>query len=578
MRLPRILHRRRYGLLLRLGGNGIAQAAAAIGMAQLVRAAFVRMEQTGSGPSGFLTGLLPVFGALLLVTGISMTLRVFERRDAARLGEDYVMQVRLRLFDALTGGPALTLERRGLGPTMLRFVTDLTAVRQWVAQGIARLLVASLAIVGAIVALALIDPIAAVALAVLVVAGFGAALGLGRGLERRVRDSRAQRARLASRIGDRLRALAVVQVSGQGRRERKALSRLSRGLAEAAVTRASLSGMVRVIPEAVLGLSTVAILALGALRAGNGVLGYGDVIAALSVLGMASPQIRALGRIFEYRVNHRVATRKLRQLLTGASRPKTERRDDDKRPTGRLDLDNVSVAGALKDISATALPGQLIAVVGPGGSGKSSLLASVARLLRLDSGRVTLGGTDIGDFAPRAFARHVGMMSDDLPLLKGSLRANLTYRMPDADAGQLADAIALCGLDDVLESLPQGLDTRLTENNTHLPRGLRRRFMLARAVIGDPALLLFDEPDAGLDPEGRRVVDAILARRRSTALIATQDLERARGADIVWYLEDGRVVEAGPAAVLLSGDGPAARYFGGNAEPRSNVTPLRARP
>ncbi|MFQ5774698.1 MAG: ATP-binding cassette domain-containing protein [Kiloniellaceae bacterium] len=560
MKLPRLLHERRRRLFARLVANGLAQAATAIGIALLVRGAFAQAAAGSPAPLDW--RFASVMGLLAAAIALNAVLRVVERADAVRLGEDYVTRIRLRLFDAVTAGPVLTMTRRGLGSTMLRFVTDLTAVRQWISDGLARLIVASLAAAGGLIALAVIDPLIGLAVAGVTLAAVAAALALGRPLRGRIRHARRRRAGLASQVADRLRALAVVQLSGRARRERRLLARHSRALARAAVARARLAGMVRVVPEAALGCATLVVLVVGGMRLAGGESAHGTMLAALAVLGALAPQVRALGRVFEYWKNYQVAAGKLRQVLAG---PPRRRRAGRRRPAepvaGRLAFEDVTVEGALAGVTAVAEPRSLVAVVGPSGAGKSSLLAAAGRLLRLDGGRILFDGVDVLSFDAESYARRLGMASGDLPLLKGSIRRNLTYRAGGVTAEDLAETCRLCGLDEDLARLPDGLATRVTEQSADIPHGLRQRLALARAMLGGPAVLLLDDPDRGLDPAGRAALDRMLELRRCTTLMATHDLERVRVADAVWYLEGGRLLEAGSPAAVLSAGGPTARFF-----------------
>ncbi len=573
MKLPAFFRKRRRTLFIRLVANGVGQAIMTVAIAILVRLVF---EWLAASPwRGVDETFAWMIGGLLVATGGSVVLRILERLDAERLAENYVTRVRLRLFDALTSGPVLTMQRRGLGPTMLRFVTDLTAVRQWVGNGLARLIVAPLAAAGGLVAICIIDPlVGSVISAIVAVAILSGAL-LGRPLEAAIRRTRRRRSQLASHVGDRLRALNVVQLSGQTRRERGLIFRRSRNLEISAIARARLASIVRVLPDAALGLSTVAVLAIGGARLAEGGDGYGTIIVALTVLGAVTPQARALGRVFEYWKTYRVATEKLNEIIRGAAASRKGREKAGLAPVrGKLDFNGISVRGALSDVTATAEEGKLIAVVGPSGAGKSSLLATAARLLRLDAGTVLLDGQDISTFSAVAYARNVGMVSRDFPLLKGSLRRNLTYRIEDASEEEVAHAFRLCDLDHEIERLPQGLGTRVSEDGSDLPLGLRQRVCLARAILGGPVVLLLDDPDAGLDASGRAALDRILSSRRYTVLVATHAPERVRSADAVWYLDRGRLVEAGTPTSILAADGPTARYF--EVEGRVPPTPALA--
>ena len=153
------------------------------------------------------------------------------------------------------------------------------------------------------------------------------------------------------------------------------------------------------------------------------------------------------------------------------------------------------------------------------------------------------------------------MVSPDLPLLRGTIERNLLYRWPEAPPGEVARVLALCGLETDLNELPDGKLTKVSERGANLPTGLRQRIMIARALLGNPVLLLLDEPDANLDPKGRSVLDDTLSQRTATVILVSHDLTRVMAADAVWYFESGRLVQQGTPEVLLAGDRQLARFF-----------------
>lgn len=583
MRLPRLWGGRRARLMAYLIANGVAQAAIAIAVAMLVRLTFDRATVGGKDPSEWsLTQLMALLGAALV---LALVLRVVERVHAARLGEAYVTRIRLRLFAALAADPTAATQRRGLGPTMLRFVTDLTAVRRWISEGLARGIVGSLATVGGIAALCLISPAMGSAAGAAALAALIAGVGLKAPLARRVSTARRQRARLAAHIGDRLLALDVVKASGRERRERRRLGRNSARLAETAVARARVAAVVQILPDVALGAATLAILVIGALKVPSGDITHGTVVAALSLIGAIAPQARALGRAFEHWTNYRVATVKLKQILRTAPAARGPRRRMAP-PKGHLVLENVTVASRLDAVDATVSAGARIALIGPSGSGKAALLSAAAGRLRPDEGRILLDGSDLAEIDARSFARHVGIALPDLPLVKGSLRKNLCYRHRRATEAEVAAACRLCGLEDAIAALPSGLDHRVTDQAANLPRDMRQRLVLARAVIGEPALLLLDERELAGTPDGCATIERVLAARRGTTLIVTSSPERARNADVLWYLEDGFLREAGPPDAILAAQGRAAHFLNtlapgaGGASPGTviRLDPMRPQP
>jgi len=282
------------------------------------------------------------------------------------------------------------------------------------------------------------------------------------------------------------------------------------------------------------------------------------------VTGVAAAPLRDLGRVEEYRHNARVATEKLRQFLAGAGRlvEPSAARDLEPGP-GRLELVDVAVlGGALNGVSVTAAPGQTIAIVGPNGAGKSSLLAIAARLVDPDRGRVLLDGQDLTACRISSVRRAIGIFGPELPLLRGTILRNLTYRSRDAPHDEVDRVVELCGVDALLARLPDGERTRIREGGVGLSLGERTRIALARALLGSPRLLLLDEADANLDPASVRIVDRILAAHGGTALVVTHRRERFVAADAIWHLDAGVLVESGPPASLLAAaQGPTARLF-----------------
>jgi ABC-type multidrug transport system fused ATPase/permease subunit len=287
------------------------------------------------------------------------------------------------------------------------------------------------------------------------------------------------------------------------------------------------------------------------------------VAAAMTLVGLLVAPLRDLGRIQEYWYTAQAASEKLGEMLvqpTGLVEPVNPPRL--KSGAGRLHFGDVTLQGALHGVTVTAEPGQVVAIVGPNGAGKTTLLALAARLLEPDGGRVFLDGQDLAHHAAADVRAQLGLVGPDLPLLRGTVERNLRYRRPDSPPEEVLRVMAVCEVDEVVAALPDGLATRIAEGGAGLSAGQRQRLALARALLGNPAVLLLDEADANLDREASAVVDRVLAQHRGTVLVVTHRPERLASADVIWHLDAGRVVEVGSPAELLAGDGPTARLFG----------------
>ena len=553
--LPRIGADGRWRSLALLVANGLGQAAAAVAAAFAVERAFSLLtdpSRTGRQVAG-------VAVALVLAGAAAAWLRGRERSDGERLGQRYVHKVRLDLFDRLISMAPRAVQGRSQGATALRFVGDLNAVRRWISLGVSRLLVAGTMTVGTMVGLAALAPILAAATAVVVAVGVACSLAEGRSLRHADRQARRHRARLAGNVNEKIGAIGVVQVHGATVRERRRMARQSRRLRAAMVERAAHLGRLQAMSEATGAAATGAIV-VTALVAG---VPAPTVAAAATVVGLLVPQLRDLGRVQEYWHGHRVACEAIERFC---DRPTLLSESPDPVPLpagpGRLVFRNAGWGDALNGLSAVAEGGRVIAVVGGNGAGKSTLVALAARLMDPDRGSIELDGHDIGAISLHDARRAIGIVSPDLPLLRGSLERNVRYRWPDAPDGAVAQVLTRCGLDGMVAELPDGMETRVAEGGVNLSAGQRQRVLLARALLGSPRILLLDEADANLDPATTSIIDDVVAAHVGTTLVVTHRTERLAVADEIWHLDQGHLVEQGRPDVLLACPSRTSLLFG----------------
>jgi len=555
---PRLLGGKRPRRLLLLVLNGIGQAVAAIGTALLVEATFNRIV-AGTGAST--RELAPLAGGLTLAALAFGVLRARERVDAERLGQSYVHALRTTMYRRLSELSPRSLQTRSQGAVVLRFVGDLTAIGRWVSLGLSRLIVGVTFVVGALAALAFVSLALAGSVTVVLGLGAGVALLSARTLGSRSREARRRRARLAANVNEKVAAMGVTQVFGQTERERERVRRQSSKLRFAMVSRAQAIGRLRGLTEVTATMASVAVLMVGAREVAAGRATPGTIVAALAIVGLLVGPLRDLGRVTEYWTNARISMEKVHSFLATPNLLRISRDAPDLvAAEGRLAFVRVRLEGVLEDVTAVAEPGSLTAVVGPNGAGKSTLLALAARLLDPDEGAVLLDGQELALHSQSSIREAISMTGPDLPLLRGTVHDNLRYRNPDASPEELSRVIDLCSLAELLAELPEGAGTRVVEGGANLSAGQRQRIALARALVGDPRVLLLDEADANLDREARELVDRIVQtqRGRSTVLVVSHRPEILEWADVVWRIDGGRLT-VGDAAELTHAAAPNGR-------------------
>lgn len=542
VRPPRLLGGRRPRLLLLLVVNGVGQALAAVATALLVEASFNRIVEGGRGAT---SGELAPLAAALTVAALGFgLLRARERSDAERLGQSYVHALRMAMYRRLSELVPRALQTRSQGAVMHRFVGDLTAISRWVSLGLSRIIVGGTFLVGALAVLAFVSRALAGAVAVVLALGAVGSLVSARPLGSRSRQARRRQARLAANVSEKVASIGVSQVFGQTEREHERLRRQSRGLRSAMIARAQAIGRLRGLTEVTATMASVAVLMVGAREVAGGRATPGTIVAALAIVGLLVNPLRDLARVTEYWTNARISMEKARSFLETPNLVRIKRDAPDLAPgAGRLEFDDIRLDGVLEDVSAVAEPGSLVAVVGRNGAGKSTLFALAVRLLDPDGGVVRLDGQDLALHSQSSIRKAISMTGPDLPLLRGTVDENLRYRCPDAPPEELIRVIQVCSLNELLAELPDGGETRVVEGGRNLSAGQRQRIALARALVGEPPVLLLDEADANLDAKARELVDRIIQtqRGRSTVLIVSHRAEVLEWADAVWQLEGGRL-------------------------------------
>lgn len=563
--MPALLNAARRRQLAWLIANGIAQAGGALTSAWLVHSLFAQLRHHDTFQFG--STMLSAAGIALSAVVVAW-LRVKERALAEVMGQDYVAEVRLALFDCLSAVSLRALARHSRGGTLLRFIGDLKTIKRWVSLGIARLAVGSVSLGVAILALAWLNGWMALAALAALLVGAATAFLLGKYVDASVREARKQQARLAANVNEKISQITVVRAFDRGASERQRVARQGDRLKNAMVDQARSLAWLRAIGDVTSGFALAGVLSAGAWQIAAGEATVATVMAAMTAVGILLPSFRDLGLVYGYWKSARVSNERVVAFLATPAlvREVADAKDLDG-VKGRLEFRDARIEGSLSGFSATAAAGQVTAIVGPNGAGKSTLLALAARLLDPDAGSVLLDGQDLATASLRSLRRHVALVSPDLPLLRGTVKHNLRYRSPDASEEEYQRVIRECQVDEILEVLPKGELTRVTEAGTNLSQGQRARIALARALLDRPSVLLLDETDANLDPRSALILDGILERYAGTILIVTHRLERAARADTIWMFEDGKLAESGPSQTLLSGDGPTARFFHGAVTP-----------
>jgi len=314
---------------------------------------------------------------------------------------------------------------------------------------------------------------------------------------------------------------------------------------------------------AMVAVGVTIIMMLAATDVANGTITLGDIVLINALMLQLFVPLNLLGVVYrglQYALADMDLVIKLLEL-NPEIRDKAEAKDLDIKEA-RIEFDNVRFAylperPILKGVSFSVEPGKKIAVVGPSGSGKSTLSRLLFRFYDVDEGAIRIDGVDVRDCTQASLRQVLGVVPQDTVMFNDTIRYNLAYALEDASEEQIKSAARAANLDKFIESLPEGYDTVVGERGLKLSGGEKQRMAIARVILKDPAIIVFDEATSSLDTQSEQTILEGLnaAAERATSLVIAHRLSTIIDADEILVLDAGEIVERGTHESLLQGDG-----------------------
>jgi len=511
----------------------------------------------------FLGLLVGVYALLNLANAADMYIR-------HALGERFICDLRVSIYAYLQRLSLSFFEQTSTGELMSRVTNDVNALEQFVTHGITLTLVDSLRLVGTIGILLALEW--RLALLVLIpVPILGVAL---RYFNRRVRPVyRRVRDRLGdinAKLQDNLAGIRVIQVFGREDVELDRFSVESERYYQARVRGIRYWSSFFPAMRFVASLGTVLVLGAGGLMLARGELSVGTLVALLAYVSSVYAPIRRLTDVDNIVQQAIAAAERIFELFD--QEPDIQDAEDAmplESVAGHVVFENVRFRygkeghEVLRDVSLEMRPGEMVALVGPSGAGKTSIANLLCRFYDPFQGRITLDGHDLCRIKVDSLRGHVAVVLQDTFLFNTTVRENLLCGKQDASDEELFAAARAAYAHDFITSLPQGYDTEIGERGVRLSGGQKQRLALARAILADPRILILDEATSSVDAEAEHLIQKALRQvlQGRTALVIAHRLSTIRDADKIIALEDGHIREVGDHRELMSRGGLYSQLY-----------------
>lgn len=480
-----------------------------------------------------------------------------------------VFWLRADVEDKVNHLPLEYFDRQPRGELLSRVTNDIDNVSQTLQQTMSQLLTSLLSVVFVLTQMFWISPLlACVALVCVPVA----MLLTGRVMKRSQGQFIAQWRRtgaLNAHIEETFSGHDLVTVFGRQEEVEEIFREQNDGLYEASFKAQFVSGLIMPLMMFVGNLQFVIVAVVGGLRVASGHITVGDLQAFIQYSRQFTQPLTTVASMMNLLQSGVASAERVFELLDAEEQvPETTARIEPVDSRGEVRFEHVSFrydedVPLIEDLSLVASPGQTVAIVGPTGAGKTTLVNLIMRFYELRGGRIALDGVDITAMPRAALRSRIGMVLQDTWLFEGTIRENIVYGRPEASEEEMLAAARATFVDRFVHSLPDGYDTRIDGEGGKLSAGERQLITIARAFLAQPDLLILDEATSSVDTRTELLLQQAMAALRTdrTSFVIAHRLSTIRDADLILVMEDGAIVEQGTHDSLLACEGAYARLY-----------------